>query len=87
MNKAVGSSIGAGGIIFIVLFVLKILGYNISWWVVTLPLWLPIVLTFTFLVLLGSLLGIYFLLAELFTSHANKQYTRDSTTDTKEPTP
>lgn len=47
-NKSASSSgIGLGGVLFVVFLVLKLLGITVvaqwSWWWVTAPLWLPLV--------------------------------------------
>ena len=57
-NKTTSSGIGLGGVVFIVFLVLKLAGIgqvaNWSWWWVTSPLWIPIVLVF-------GIMGIVFL--------------------------
>lgn len=44
-SKDTNTSIGLGGIVFVVFLILKLAGIvDWSWWWITAPLWLPIVL-------------------------------------------
>lgn len=50
----VSNGVGLMGLLFITLFVMKIIGYvNYSWWIVTAPLWGPPVLIFSLLFIVG----------------------------------
>jgi hypothetical protein len=59
-NKSTSSGIGISGAVFIVFLVLKLTGHiNWSWWWVTSPLWIPIVLVLVF--------GIIYLIVKAYT--------------------
>lgn len=63
----VDSGIGFMGFLFIVFFVLKIMGYlNWSWWWVTAPLWMPTALTIIILILFGISVFVVALLYTIF---------------------
>lgn len=59
-EKTSGTTIGLGGLVFIVFLVMKLAEVgqvaNWSWWWVTAPLWIPIAFVF-------GILGILFLIA------------------------
>jgi hypothetical protein len=61
-QKATSSGIGLGSIIFVVFLVLKLAGIgevaNWSWWWVTSPLWIPLVLVVAILAIVGIIGGI-----------------------------
>ena len=57
------TGIGLDVILFIVFLILKLTGHiDWSWWWVTSPLWIPIVIVLVFLVIVALILG----LKELF---------------------
>lgn len=49
-NNASSGGIGLGGLFFLVLFVLKVTGplADVSWWLITAPLWAGLVLLLVF---------------------------------------
>ena len=61
-QKTVSNGIGLGSIIFVVFLVLKLSGIgqvaNWSWWWVTSPLWIPLVLVVAILAIAGVIVGI-----------------------------
>lgn len=61
-QKITSNEIGLGLIIFIVFLVLKLAGIgkvaNWSWWWVTSPLWIPLVLVAAIIAIVGILYGI-----------------------------
>ena len=71
-EKVTETSIGLGGLIFIVFLILKLVDFNKvsdwSWWWVTSPLWVPLV------VVLGifGIIVIFWMLATIFTKLNNK---------------
>jgi len=56
-QKTASSGIGIGTVLFLIFLVLKLAGIgqvaNWSWWWVTSPLWIPIVLAIAILLLIG----------------------------------
>jgi hypothetical protein len=61
-QKVTSSGIGLGTIIFLIFLVLKLAGIGQvatwSWWWVTSPLWIPIVLVIAILAIVGIIAGI-----------------------------
>ena len=52
-----GHGIGLGGALFLVFLVLKLLGIiDWSWWWVTAPIWIPVILVILFFILLYRIL-------------------------------
>ena len=55
-----GGGIGLGWVLFIVFLVLKLTNtIDWSWWIVTMPLWGPIVVCFAIGLIAGIIWGIY----------------------------
>lgn len=53
MSEVNGSGAGLGGLLFVVFLVLKLTGVVAwSWWWVTAPLWLPLIIVLGFLAVL-----------------------------------
>ena len=56
MSQERSNGIGLGGVLFIVFLVLKLVGViTWSWWWITAPLWIPIVLLILFILILKLL--------------------------------
>ena len=69
-QKAASNGIGLGSIIFVVFLVLKLANIGVvanwSWWWVTSPLWIPLVLVIAILAIAGVIVGIASFIASLF---------------------
>jgi membrane protein YdbS with pleckstrin-like domain len=73
MNQIHINSTGIGfmGFLFIVFFILKVLGHlTWSWWWITAPLWMPTVITIVILALFGISV---FIIASIYTIFDRKK--------------
>lgn len=67
-QKAASNGIGLGTVLFLIFLVLKLAGIGQvatwSWWWVTSPLWIPIVLGIAILGIVGLIVGIAHLISK-----------------------
>ena len=61
-----GSGIGLGGAVFLVFLILKLTGHiDWSWWWVTAPLWIPVLIVLGILGVLGIVAAIVLIIERL----------------------